>query len=128
MRRHVTADGSQLANLRLRLCFDGDFGSDAPAIEPALQTNDGSVAGRSIVLIDANGFIKIAHDQVEISVTIEVGRRRRKAHTDMVQAPVFADILKLQSADVAVGDILLTQFRRFRTYVFVPLCLTKIKN
>ena len=100
----------QLSHLRAGLAFQAHGCADAePVGDGAAQGDDHSMARGTIVAQQRGAGLIVAVDDVEIAVTAQVAESRAETNTPFVQAPGLADVLELEVAEVAKGQVSLEE-------------------
>ena len=121
----IAARQGELAHLQARVAFEAHFDANPRSVGGRSGKVEGdAVAGLRIVVVDRHGLVQADADDVEIAVAIKVADGAAVAHAQMVQAPCLGDIIELQIAAVAVGEVLLLERRQVT--VAIPLRFLRI--
>ena len=66
----------------------------------------------AVIDVNAGRFVQVSHDQVLISVIVEIAVSRRITHALFEEAPFFARVLKFEIAHVPEDKVFLQAFGR----------------
>ena len=67
----------------------------------------------SVGIVSQHGhpFLIVGVDEIEITVSVEVAEGRAEAHPIFIETPWGADVFKLQTAEIAEGEVMLNEHR-----------------
>ena len=100
----------QLAHLRAGRAFQPHGGAHAkPVGDGAAQGDDHPVARVTVVTQQRGASLIVAVDDIKIAIAAQIAEGRAKTNAPFVQAPGLADVLELQVAQIAKGQVSLDQ-------------------